>query len=286
MCRRHIALCRCRKPSHPSHQEAMSTHKVSKPAKSGKTKPAGKKGASPISGSLKDADQRRRQVFKPVLDNPYTQSPWPFVEPAVAQHLLGLLDHVLAQLGQYNRLTQSKSLSLPTKPHIAQHITVGFNSTVGALERQAQAARDQKPLDSYIKYVFVTKYEVTPSVLLNPFPVLTRVASRLPEDQVKLVQLPRGALQRLSEVLHVPHVTIVGLAANVPEARAIYEVVDAKVANVDVPWIEDILALASNPRFSKPVLKVLATSAPILPKKNNQKTKKKGVAQKEQGTKA
>ncbi|CAH2353199.1 hypothetical protein CLIB1423_09S05006 [[Candida] railenensis] len=264
----------------------QSADKVKKPTK-------GKKGGNPVSGSLKDVEQRRRQVFKPVLDNPYTQSNlWPFIEPSDAETIIEHLCHILSKYGQYNDLIEksksSKNFVKPEAPEISKHLTIGFNSTVKALERQAQGTRDklagnnnvpkeeniEEDDNVYIKYVFITKFEISPKVLLEPFPVLTRVASRNREDQVKLVQLPRGSSKRLSEVLNVSNVTIVGLSNEFTEASGIYDLINSKVKDVEVPWIEKMLEDGFKADFSKPVLKVLSTTAPIFPKKNDQKKKK------------
>ena len=53
--------------------------------------------------SLKESEKKRKQVFKPVLDNPLTQSNvWPFVEPEIGTSLVDLLQHLLTPIGRYN----------------------------------------------------------------------------------------------------------------------------------------------------------------------------------------
>ncbi|CAK7899980.1 hypothetical protein CAAN3_04S08504 [[Candida] anglica] len=260
------------------------------------------KQVAPLSGSLKDIEKRRRQVYKPVLDNPYTQSNlWPFVEPEVSETLLELLSHLFSNVGSYNKVVASgkdkPEFVKPEEPEILRNgMTLGFNSTVGALERQAKKTTDilngktgqEENNSKYIKYVLVTKFDITPSLLVQHFPVLACTASKSKEDRVKLVQLPRGASKRLSDMLNISNVTIIGLTSDIRAAQGVYDLIDNKVDDVNVPWLEQMLAECSKVEFSKPVLKVLSTSAPIFPKKNDQKKKNKEskqVENKEEGSK-
>ncbi|ODV79541.1 uncharacterized protein CANTADRAFT_20848 [Suhomyces tanzawaensis NRRL Y-17324] len=241
-------------------------------------------------GSLKDMERKRRQVFKPVLDNPFTQSSlWPFVEPEIAGTIVDSLSAILSGLGSYNRTVQEAarldkgSKQTPPEPEIKQHITIGFNSTVEALEKQASIHRHRlttkkhKPgkQGRYLKYVFVTKYDITPAVLTNHFPVLAFTASSSTENKVKLVQLPRGSMAKLSEVLHMENTGILGFEAHIKEAQFLFKYVDEHIKDVEVPWLDGLFDPDNGDFFSKPALSFLSTSAPILPKKNDQKAKKK-----------
>lgn len=238
-------------------------------------------------GSLK-ALGKRRQVFKPVLDNPYTQSNlWPFISPELAGQILDYLTVILGGLGNYNKLLQeSKNLGLAmpsNEPGIKSQITIGFNSTVKALENQASVHRVEKSnkrrrreIDGhFIKYVFVTKFDIQPEVLTQPFPVLCFTASPSRDKRVKLIQLPKSSMSILSKVLNVENVGILGMTEKIEEASALYTLVENSVKEIQVPWLD---GLFDGPEtFMKPALKFLKTSAPILPKKNKKNEQKEGM---------
>lgn len=266
----------------------MNTEKSDKPKEKG--------GAS--KGSLKEAAQKRRQVFKPILDNPYTQSNlWPEVRPQDATNIEQLLCLHLSPLGRFNEaLKESKSKLvdkdrglLPDQPSIASEMTIGFNSTVKALEEQASVHRmklknikkhkesDNTIKKAYIKYVFVAKSDIRPPLLIQSFPTLAFTASKSAEDRVKLVELPKGAMNRLSDSLKIPNTSIIGMTENVKEAGSLYNMIESNITDVKVPWLESLFDNPENlrPLFHKPALKVLATSAPIASKKNKKDNKEK-----------
>lgn len=240
--------------------------------------------------SLKESEKKRKQVFKPVLDNPLTQSNvWPFVEPEIGTSLVDLLQHLLTPIGRYNeakklqKVNGSKldsSVSLE-QPSIQKEITVGFNSTVKALEDQAQQGRKSRieagnsdPPPKYIQYVFVAKFDISLALLLSPFPVLSYTASWSEGRRVKLVQLPKGSMAKLSSALKLENVSIIGIRANLSLASHLYELVDSNILDVEVPWLEGYLTGTASSYFAPPLAKVLATSAPVQAKKNNQKKRK------------
>lgn len=240
--------------------------------------------------SLKESEKKRKQVFKPVLDNSLTQSNvWPFVEPEIGTSLVDLLQHLLTPIGRYNeakklqKVNGSKldsSVSLE-QPSIQKDITVGFNSTVKALEDQAQQGRKSRikaensdPPPKYIQYVFVAKFDISLALLLSPFPVLSYTASWSEGRRVKLVQLPKGSMAKLSSALKLENVSIIGIRANLSLASHLYELVDSNILDVEVPWLEGYLTGTASSYFAPPLAKVLATSAPVQAKKNNQKKRK------------
>lgn len=249
-----------------------------------------------ISGSLKDAEKRRRQVFKPILDNPYTQTKlWPYISPELSNTILEHLSQILSNLGSYNELAAEAKKNNNSKmkttdvPEIRKEITIGFNSTIKALETQASRHRKmltkkskihkkQRISDPYIKYVFVAKYDITSSLLTNPFPVLAFTSSTSANDRVKLIQLPRGSMSRLSSILKIKNTSILGLSDNIEQAQALYELIRSEVKDVEVPWLSYLFSqdnLQEPGVFRKPAVKFVSTSAPIMAKKNDQKAKNK-----------
>mgnify|MGYP001119046192 CR=1 FL=1 len=224
------------------------------------------------STSLKELEKKRRQVFKPVLDNPFTQSNlWPFIEPELATNIIDLLEIVLSPIGQHSKMvSELKDKSkCPPKPEICNEITIGFNSTVSTLEKQAQTRfkRRKTSTNKFLNYVFVTKYDIAPSVLTSFFPTLTVTASN--EQRVKLIQLPRGTMDKLSKFVNKENVGIIGMTSNVAGASSLYKIIDENVTDVDIPWLSGLFD--EEQKFVKPSLKHILTSAPIIPKKNVQK---------------
>lgn len=238
----------------------------------------GKPDPNALSGSLKDLEKKRRQVFKPILDNPYTQSnTWSNIEPDVGNNIVDLLERLLASVGKYNLLVKEEKdkSKLPDKPEIYDQITLGFNSTVSKLENQAQTKFNKKLIDeeSSIRYVFVAKRDINPSIMTNFFPTLAYTASPS-ATRIKLVQLPKGTMDRLSKCLNKDNVGIIGLPGNIKDATSLYDIVDTNVEDIEMPWLADLLDGAGTNRFMKAPVKHIETSAPIMPKKNDQKKKK------------
>ena len=122
--------------------------------------------------------------------------------------------------------------------------------------------------------MFVAKFDISLALLLSPFPVLSYTASWSEGRRVKLVQLPKGSMAKLSSALKLENVSIIGIRANLSLASHLYELVDSNILDVEVPWLEGYLTGTASSYFAPPLAKVLATSAPVQAKKNNQKKRK------------
>ncbi|CAN3372411.1 hypothetical protein DIURU_002473 [Diutina rugosa] len=214
-------------------------------------------------GSLKDL--AKRQVFKPVLFDAYTQSnTWPEVKPESIQTLLDLLEVLLSPIGSYNQIkaeSKDKPGSLPDAPEVLDSVTLGFNSTVKALERQVG-----KP--SKVLVVFVCKADISPTVLTDFFPTLACTSSYGGEP-VRLIALPRGSMAKLSQIVGKPHTGIIGVRAGLKGGESLFSIANT-VAPVTLPWLDENKMAA----YMKPNVKVLATSAPVKPPKTKQQKKK------------
>lgn len=267
--------------------------------------------AKPPSSQKPGGEIKRRDVLKPVLDNPYAAgSEWPQLESAVASQILDHLTSSLSQYGKYLELTKNeKNLEkLPPKPIVADKITMGFNSTVKKLELQAAPNRDKvmgkrkknskeegvkrvktgpeetsETASSYVKYVFIAKSDIYPTILTECFPLLTFSASRSLKDRVKLVELPKGAMSRLSTCLNTENTGIISLEEDWAEGRALYDLIDKYVVDVEVPWLAGIFdcGIPLEPVFQKPRIKFLKTSAPIGKLKVDQKKRARQVKESE-----
>lgn len=267
-----------------------------------KREKSGKPGLmGPLPGSLKDVEQKRRQVFKPILDNPYTQTnQWPEMDQKAATDILDLLCLLLLRVGKYSSILKEanekkkvdKSHKTPDAPAIQSQMTIGFNSTVKKLESQASCKMRHKSTtkkhkklkvienSTQLKYIFVAKSDIQPALLTQSFPVLSFTASESLGNRIKLVELPKGAMNKLSESLNMKNIGIIGLTNNAKEAKPLYDLVNLNITDIDIPWLSGIFDESANINnlFHKPAVKMLLTSAPIIPKKNDQKKKRKNVS--------
>ncbi|SCU80581.1 LADA_0B08416g1_1 [Lachancea dasiensis] len=126
--------------------------------------------------SLKQLQQksaRRKQVYRPILDNPYTDEAhsWPRVQdPAVVAEL-----------------TRTHVTEVLRHAPDALEAHCGFNAVVAYLQRAAA------PPAGAPVFLFVCNRDPVPGVVLAQIPVLARVA----RCEVVLVPLPRGFIAHL-----------------------------------------------------------------------------------------
>lgn len=254
------------------------------------------------SGSLKDLERRRTEVIKPILDNPFTSGfEWPNVDPATSDKILGYLTQLLSRYGNYLDMKRdSHGKNVPVPPE-ALKITVGFNSTVKRLEDQAAPNRerilgkkkhkknkksktkgtaneelsktnedsantDENLFESkktpFVGYVFVARADITSPLLTDCFPQLTFSASSSLTKRVHLIQLPRGATNCLSKVLHTENASIISLCDDWSDASPLFSLIDKSVNFPNVPWLEQIFSPNASMYHSLNI-SLVKTEAPI-----------------------
>ncbi|CAK9437656.1 uncharacterized protein LODBEIA_P20340 [Lodderomyces beijingensis] len=201
--------------------------------------------------SLKERANRKNQVFKPLLDNPFTQSNlWPFVEPTIATDILDLIEAFIGPLFRDDKDSKSKTE--------VDGVTFGFNSTVKILERQAANNRGKhKDSVRQLKYVFVCKQEISPPFLISMLPVLCYTASKSKDDMVKLVQVPRGSMKKFSDMTRRANTGILGFSADLTIAERLFEIIDRSIGDIEAPWLAQIFDDASG--FFPPKVTQVAT---------------------------
>lgn len=274
-------------------------------------------------GSLKDIERRRKEVLKPILDNPFTRGfEWPSVDPATSDKIMEYLTQLLSRYGSYLDMKRnSHGKKIPVPPE-ALKITVGFNSTVKRLETQAAPNREKilgkrkKPktkntviieeaklncdeskasdllskrkvsssLESIetsssteiVGYVFVARADITTTLLTDCFPQLAFSASSSLTKRVKLIELPRGAVGRLSKVLHTENASIISLCEDWKEASPLFSLINESVKDIDIPWLEQIFdPEASN--YHSLNISFLRTLAPVGKSKKNTNKKNQKI---------
>lgn len=234
-------------------------------------------------GSLLDI--KSREVYKPILDNPYTQGPeFPAITKDTAKAILDYLLQLLPSYGNYQSVKDKKTI----EPHpLHGKITIGFNSTVQALEGQAssnrqkvfRAKKEPKPktsIDGYMKYVFVAKNDISTPLLTSMFPLLAYSASKSLEDRVKLIELPKGSMNKLLDVLHTPNVSILGISELWIGGKELFLLIDREIVDIDVPWLQGLFD-GQLEVFQEPAIRFLKTKAPVgkRPGKKERQQKKK-----------
>ncbi|ODQ66844.1 hypothetical protein NADFUDRAFT_46196 [Nadsonia fulvescens var. elongata DSM 6958] len=257
----------------------------------------------PHSGSIKGDEIKRRSVFKQILDTPFNQICWPEIDEVLGSNILELLINMLEPLSQYKKLEEEKIVPLPEEPEIVPFITLGFNLTNEALEKQAAAVlrlnkkwtggkRDIRiwkettglqSADNPLSVIFVARNDIKPALLVTHFPVLCSSASftnsnknnNQPIDEerskmaprVKLICLNKGSMSKLSKASGIKNLGIIGLRRGFKGATPLNSLID-KASSVEIPWMG---ANISDVQFHAPRVKHLVTSAPIKASKNKQK---------------
>ncbi|CAI4035845.1 hypothetical protein SMKI_14G0540 [Saccharomyces mikatae IFO 1815] len=192
-----------------------------------------------MSGSLKSLDKKvakRRQVYKPVLDNPFTNEAhmWPHVhdQPLVWQ---------LLQCSILNKLAHIQS-----KDDYPWELYTEFNDIVQYLSSEGGSS------DPVCLFV-CNKDPDVPLVLLQQIPLLCYMAPMV----VKLVQLPKSAMAIFKPVSKY------GMLLLRCDDRVDRKFVSQIQKNVDplrFPWLDAV-------KYQRTSVKLLKTTVPIVSKK-------------------
>ncbi|KAJ2082671.1 RNase P and RNase MRP subunit [Coemansia sp. RSA 988] len=227
--------------------------------------------------TVRGASDRRRQVFKHVLEKPYTTN-WPTASQSVKEEIVELLCTALQPLGKYfaetrkaakyqrrkrrlalrrarknktevdlKELDKQQVVKSSTVGHeLLDHIVLGINSTTRALEKQARAVKYNETGD--LALVVVCKGDIEPQMVAH-FPGLAHAARIAARNQrvsekgtqqagvLRLVGVGGGAEQRLAEAVGQQRVSVIGIRAGIPALDAIVQMARAGVAIPSVPWI-------------------------------------------------
>lgn len=171
--------------------------------------------------SLKSIDKKvakKRQVYKPVLDNPYTNEAhlWPRVDEQ--QFVWELLQtSILVKTANY--------AELPVEQW-PWDLAVAYNEIVEFLESQSQEV-----------FLFVcNKDAMVSSVLLGQIPLLCQMS----DCQVTLVQLPKGSLQVLQRYLPALKEGLLLLQCNEKLGENFVAQIKSRVSELEFPWLDDV----------------------------------------------
>ncbi|KAK9241306.1 hypothetical protein V1525DRAFT_368399 [Lipomyces kononenkoae] len=207
-------------------------------------------------------EQKRRTVYRPVLDNPLTKVLWPPVSADDGKLFVDLLCSILQPVSTYiDQKTKIKwhkkksscasvegeQVQKPLRPEVLNYLTFGINPTTIALEAQTSsvyaqssyvtpalpttAPSSRRKRKNPITAVFIARSDITPAILLSHFPLLCTSSS----SPVKLVQLPKGSMGLLAQSTGIPGLGIVGIRQDCPGASMLFNGLE-RIDEVVIPW--------------------------------------------------
>jgi len=201
---------------------------------------------------------------KPVLkaDSAFSSPKWPIIEANKQDIILKLLYNLLNPIGQHRSIhvtpskgkrskkrkrkekssekgddDQVKYAPLPPTPEIAQHITIGFNSTVRHLQSTINPQGPTTP--EHFAAIFLT--QPTSYLPYMPLPVLATLASQQKPSKppIRLIPFPSIAEATLCKALGIPRTGVIGLFEDVPGTASLIEYV-REIDAVKVPWVREV----------------------------------------------
>ncbi|KAK9458199.1 hypothetical protein V1511DRAFT_492004 [Dipodascopsis uninucleata] len=232
------------------------------------------------------ADRKRKIVFRPVLDNPYTRVLWPEVSQEDSKLFMDLLKGILEPIGAYfdylksdsestgkgkkrkrpaKNATSDKSTNMKyPKPAILARLTLGLTNTTKLLEQQSAKWKSQgnEPKEEHspsrkIDIVFICRADTNPALLVSHFPLLCTSSN----PPVKLVQLPKGSMAQLAKWTGIEELAVIGLRSGSKATEVLDQMVNEKVREVVLPWKQ---------MDYRPVnIKHILTTVPITAKKGS-----------------
>lgn len=215
----------------------------------------GKKESNRYEMSLKSLDKQhaqRRQTYRAVLDNPFTNegSLWPHVRDQ--QQVWELIQTVL--------LARCRALADAEVPasEWPLGVTTSFNKIISMLQGENDNNDQAK---GPLLLLVCNKDHGVSSVVLQQIPLLTYMSPYA----VTLVQLPRGALPTIQTQLksECPEGLLLTWGE---ELQSLLTQIATKIDPPQLPWLDHV-------RFEPTALKLLKTTAPL--KKSVEKTGKK-----------
>ncbi|KAG5363545.1 hypothetical protein CJU89_2721 [Yarrowia sp. B02] len=221
-------------------------------------------------------EEKRKAVLKQVLEDPYLKVAWPEIPEEKISSISSLLQSALAPVKPYReseKQAQSTGAKLPPTPGAVEQSSLGFNPVTQALQSQAKQNLANEPVSEPISMVFICKDDIQPEILVKHFPTLCASASSK-ESAVKLVALPAGSMEKLTECTGIRDLGCVALKAH-KDFDTLSKVVAASTSDISLPW-------KSEKPFTPLEVKSLTTFAPIKKSKNQLTAEKKAKENKDQ----
>ncbi|GBB95066.1 hypothetical protein RclHR1_02470010 [Rhizophagus clarus] len=212
--------------------------------------------------TIRTQEQKRKTVFKAVLDSPFNIN-WPEVSIKDQNEILDALCETLLIMKKPSKKRNKKIKVLEVESNddefnkndtssnkledissIRSNICFGINEVTKHLERMTSPHPLISAIPNYqsnsskkyqlLEMVFVCKADLLPQ-LYSHFPTLCSIAG-----DVLLVPLPFGASKRISDAVNFKRVSCIGVKINAPEFTNIYKMVKEKVKFVSTPWLNPL----------------------------------------------
>lgn len=187
--------------------------------------------------SLREADKkvaRRRQVYKPVLSNPFTNEEqlWPHVED----------QQLVLQLLQNTVLNKLPHLSGTDRAQWPFDIVTDFNDIYNYLNNG----------ENELDLLFVCNRDPdVPSVVLQQIPLLTFVSAH----DTTLIQLPRGSLAMIQQYIDLPYGMLL-IQDNGKIDQKFIDQMKEQVGTQSLPWLEQS-------KYVQAQVKLVKSTAPL-----------------------
>lgn len=195
--------------------------------------------------SLKSIDKRvskRRQIYKPILDNPFTNEShlWPHVEDL----------HFIWELVRSTILSKVNNYADIPLEDWPWDIMTSYNDIVSCLSESKAGEGD-------VILFACNKDSGVPSVLLQQIPLLCYTS----DLNVKLVQLPKGSLSILQESFALSPLRCVDglllLRCNDKLNESFVSQIQSKVEDLKFPWLDPVV------KYHSANVKLVKTSIPL-----------------------
>lgn len=191
---------------------------------------------------------QRRQVYKPVLDNPFTNEAhlWPHVTEQ--QFVWDLVQAtVLSKIGNFSEVA---------KDQWPWDLSVEYNEIVRFLESQSAEV-----------FLFACNRDaMVSSVLLQQVPLMCQMS----ECEVTLVQLPKGSLQVLQRCLPAAKDGLLMLQCNKKLNCNFVAQIKTRVDKLQFPWLDSV-------KYRPTSIGLVRTTVPLAKGKAKAKRSDKGI---------
>ncbi|GMM29831.1 hypothetical protein DAMA08_025760 [Martiniozyma asiatica (nom. inval.)] len=211
-----------------------------------------------MSQSIKATEEKRRQIFKPLLANPYTvRTRWPHIDSEAQKVALDILcTQILPPIGKWNKLSAKEQIEeIEKEKKNEKHnnfkerfdVVEGYNKVMKILEGNvATQVRKQSDGNDY-KVLFVCKNDIHSPIITYHIPLLCNLSKTV------IVQLSKGSAEKLGSALQLnQEVTLLLLKKSVVNSNPnLKEVLDS-IESVHIGFAEDLLnnTLGMNVKFA------------------------------------
>ncbi|CAG8446958.1 3993_t:CDS:2 [Acaulospora colombiana] len=209
--------------------------------------------------TIRDEEQKRRTVFKAVLESPFTVK-WQPEKKSCSEDETKRTS-VNKRDSAHDLVTENMiSVELTPKPNSIAHqfgFVVGINDVTKHMEQsysqqmisnfQQRCARlssrtsatsiqpkshpdSLKPREP-LRMIFVCKADVSPPHLIAHLPIMANIAN------VLIVPLPGGSSKMIADHIGISKATVLGIKEVSPEFDELYKLIREKVMPVHAPWL-------------------------------------------------